>query len=267
MIEDVRAYNRAAWDGLVRTGNRWTVPVTAETVAKARAGAWSLILTPTRTVPRAWFGELAGKRVLGLASGGGQQGPILAAAGARVTILDNSPAQLGQDRLVAERDGLTIATVEGDMRDLSALADDSFDLIFHPCSNCFVPDVRAVWREAFRVLAPGGVMLAGLVNPVVFTADLALEREGVMQMKYAIPYSDLEHQGDPEIIKLHAEGYPCSFGHSLEDQLGGQLAAGFVLADLYEDTWAGATEPVHRFLKCYLGTRAIKPASVAALYR
>ncbi len=260
MTTDVAAYNRTAWDALVRAGNQWTQPVTSEQVARARTGDWSMILTPSRPVPRAWFGELRGQRVLGLASGGGQQGPLLAAAGAEVTVFDNSPAQLGQDQLVAERDGLAIRTVQGDMRDLSVFADASFDLIFHPCSNCFVPDILPVWREAFRVLAPGGALLAGLVNPVVFTADLALEREGVMQMKYRIPYSDLDHADDPEIQALKAKGDPLSFGHTLEAQLGGQLAAGFVLTDLFEDGWDGASEPIHRFLKCYLATRAVKPA-------
>jgi SAM-dependent methyltransferase len=154
--------------------------------------------------------------------------------------------------------------VQGDMRDLSVFADASFDLIFHPCSNTFVPDVRPVWREAFRVLAPRGVLLAGLVNPVAFTADLALERAGVMQMKYPIPFSDLDHADDPEIQALKAQGDPLSFGHTLEDQLGGQLDAGFVLTHLYEDGWDGAPEPIHRFLKCYLGTRAVKPAGPLA---
>ena len=260
MTDDVRAYNREAWDAMVRAGNQWTRPVTSEQVARARAGDWSVVLTPTTPVPRAWLGDVRGARVLGLACGGGQQGPLLAAAGARVTILDNSPAQLAQDRLVAERDGLELTTVQGDMRDLSAFADGSFDLVFHPCSNCFVPDIAPVWREAFRVLVPGGVLLAGVVNPVVFTADLALEREGIMQMKYPIPYSDLDHADDPEVQRGRAQGWPLSFGHTLEAQLGGQLAAGFVLTALFEDGWDGATEPIHRFLKCYLATRAVKPA-------
>jgi SAM-dependent methyltransferase len=258
VTDDVRAYNRAAWDGLVRAGNRWTVPVSSEDIARARAGEWSVILTPTRPVPRAWFGELRGARVLGLASGGGQQCPLFAAAGARVTVLDNSPAQLAQDRLVADREGLLLETVEGDMRELSAFADGSFDLVFHPCSNAFVPDVRPVWREAHRVLAPGGVLLAGFTNPVVYTADLAAERDGVMRMKYSIPYSDLEQRGDPEVDAMLAGGNPLNFGHTLEDQLGGQCDAGFAIVGLYEDGWDEAPEPVHRFLKCYLATRAVK---------
>src|SRR5262245_35844277 len=120
---DVIGYNRRAWDANVAKGNRWTVPVSAEEIARARRGDWSIVLTPTRPVPREWFGELAGRDVLCLASGGGQQGPILAAAGARVVVLDQSPAQLGRDREVAQREGLSLRTVEGDMRDLSCFAD------------------------------------------------------------------------------------------------------------------------------------------------
>ena len=115
--------------------------------------------------------------MLCLASGGGQQGPILAAAGANVTVFDNSPNQLAQDRLVADREGLTIETVLGDMADLSAFPDARFDLIFHPVSNVFAPDVRPVWKEAFRVLRPGGSLLAGFMNPVQYLFDdIALER-------------------------------------------------------------------------------------------
>lgn len=256
--QDIRAYNREAWDRQVKNKNEWTLPVTSEQVARARLGDWSVVLTPTKPVPREWFGELRGKRVLGLASAGGQQGPLMAAAGALVTVYDNSPGQLAQDRSVAERDGLKIETVEGDMRDLSVFGDASFDLIFHPCSNCFVPVLAPVWREAYRVLRRGGVLLSGIVNPVVFTGDLALERQGIMQMKYPIPYSDLDHPDDPEIRKFREAGEPISFGHTLEDQLGGQMAAGFALTGLFEDTWAKPAEPVHRFLKCYIATRAIK---------
>ncbi len=93
---------------------------------------------------------------------------MLAAAGARVTVLDNSPRQLTQDRFVADREHLALQLVEGDMADLSQFASESFDLVFHPVSNCFVPDVRPIWREAFRVLRPGGRLVAGFLNPLVY---------------------------------------------------------------------------------------------------
>ena len=154
--DDVARHNRRAWDGLVERANRWTLPVDAAAIAAARRGEWEIVLTPTRSVPRAWFPPLAGERVLLLAGAGGQQAPVLAAAGARVTVLDNSPRQLAQDQLVATREGLEIAGVLGDMRDLSMFADHTFALVVHPCANSFVPDIRPVWREAFRVLRPGG---------------------------------------------------------------------------------------------------------------
>ena len=149
---DVVAYNRQAWNQQVAQGNPWTVPVSAEVIAEERIGRWAIVLKPNIPVPRSWFPDpLNGRDVLCLASGGGQQGPVLAAAGAQVTVFDNSPAQLACDRLVAAREGLTIRTVQGDMADLSAFADESFDLIFHPVSNLFAPDVRPVWRECHRV--------------------------------------------------------------------------------------------------------------------
>ena len=185
---DIRGHNRAAWNAEVRRGNPWTVPVEPGIVAAAREGRWGILLTPTKPVPMDWFPRLEGAEVLCLASGGGQQGPILAAAGARVTVLDNSPLQLEQDRGVAEREGLGMALVEGDMRDLSVLRDEAFDLIVHPVSNVFVPSVLPVWREAYRVLKRGGALLSGVTNPVRFLFD---EDEsvatGLLQVRHAIP--------------------------------------------------------------------------------
>src|SRR5215218_4285915 len=187
----VRDYNREAWDREVERGNEWTVPVGPTVIEAARQGRWEIVLTETKPVPKDWFQDLQGADVLCLASGGGQQAPVLAAVGAKVTVLDNSPGQLAQDRLVAESEGLNLRTVEGDMADLSLFADGSFDLVFHPVSNLFVPDVRPVWKEAFRVLRSGGALLAGFLNPVVYIFDLELaDDSGEIRVSYSLPYSD-----------------------------------------------------------------------------
>lgn len=257
MTQDVRDHNRHAWDRLVADGNQWTIPVRSEDVAAARRGEWSIVLTPTKPVPRDWFPALEGASVLCLASGGGQQGPLLAAAGARVTVYDNSPRQLAQDAMVAARDGLDIVTVEGDMRDLAALADDSFDLIIHPCANGFVPDILPVWRESARVLRRGGVLLAGFCNPLLYIFDEeSADTGGGLIVRHTLPYSDFTHRTAEERAAMIARGEPASFSHSLEEQIGGQLAAGLALTALYEDAWND--DSAYGSLPLFVATRSVK---------
>jgi len=254
--EEIRRYNRRAWDTAVARGSEWTVPVSADVIDAARRGAWQIILTPTRAVPHSWFPALAGCRVLCLASGGGQQGPVLAAAGAEVTVLDNSPQQLAQDRFVARRDNLKLTTLEGDMADLSPLADEAFDLVVHPVSNLFVPEVRPVWREAHRVLRRGGVLLAGFCNPVLYLFDQAQADEGILHVRHKLPYSDLASLSAEERGEYMADHQPLEFGHTLEDQIGGQLDAGFVLTGFYEDGWPGVA--LAEYMPIFGATRAVK---------
>jgi SAM-dependent methyltransferase len=252
---NIREYNRRAWDREVERGSEWTRPVGPEVIEAARRGRWSVLLTETRPVPREWFPELRGADVLCLAASGGQQAPVFAAAGARVTVLDNSPAQLAQDAAVAERDGLELRTVLGDMADLSAFADESFDLVFHPVSNLFVPDVLPVWREAFRVVRPGGLLLAGFNNPALYLFGPYEATE--LTVKYELPYSDLESLPEEERRPYVENEQPLEFSHTLTDLLGGQLDAGFLLTALYEDRHR--EHPLGRYMGTYLATRAVKP--------
>ncbi|NQU26459.1 MAG: class I SAM-dependent methyltransferase [Candidatus Nealsonbacteria bacterium] len=257
---DIRAYNRQAWDKLVDARNRWTVPVSSDEIQRARNGDWQIVLTPKKSVPRKWFPALTDAAALCLASGGGQQGPILAAAGAKVTVLDASLRQLEQDQLAAERDGLTLETVEGDMADLSVFADAIFDLIVHPCSNCFVPDARPVWRECFRVLRPGGILLAGFTNPVRYIFDDERMENGTLEVRHSIPYSDLTDLDEVTRQRMiFDKQQPLEFAHTLENQIGGQLDAGFVIIGFYEDRYDdGKSDPLSKYLPTFIATRAVK---------
>ncbi len=255
---NVREHNRNVWDREVERGNEWTMPVSAEQIEAARLGRWEVLLTNTKPVPREWFPELKGIDVLCLASGGGQQGPLFAAAGARVTVFDNSPGQLAQDRFVAERDSLELRTVEGDMADLSQFAGESFDFIFHPCSNLFAPEVRPVWREAFRVLRHGGVLLAGFLNPVLYIFDAEMAESGTLEVKHALPYSDVSSLTAEERERRIKKGEALEFGHTLTDQIGGQIDAGFVINGFYEDRH-GSENSISRYTPTLIATRAFKP--------
>lgn len=255
---DPVAHNRAAWDKYVQEGNEWSTPVSSEVVERARTGDWSIVLIGREPVDRSWLPtDLTGRDVLCLASGGGQQGPVLAAAGARVTVFDNSPGQLGQDRMVAARERLELRTVLGDMRDLSAFGDATFDVVFHPVSNLFVPDVAPVWRECFRVLRPGGTLLAGFLNPDTYLFDHeALDERGELTVVHKLPYSDVtQYSAEERATKFGADA-ALEYSHTLTDQIGGQLAAGFVLT--------GFTEAPHQsnasapYMSNYFATRAVK---------
>jgi SAM-dependent methyltransferase len=250
-------YNRAAWDREVSRGNEWTLPVGPEVTARARAGDWSIVLIGYEPMPRDWLPvPLAGTDILCLASGGGQQGPILAAAGASVTVLDNSPGQLGRDEEVAARDGLTIRTVLGDMRDLSAFADGSFDAVVNPVSNVFCPELAPVWRECHRVLRPEGILAVGFANPDTFIFDIeALDSRDELVVRHAVPFSTVD-MPEADRRREYGDG-PHEFSHTMTEQIGGQLAAGFRLTHFVEAPHH--LDATARYLPGYFATRAVRP--------
>lgn len=253
---DPVAHNRAAWDQLVDNDNEWSRPVGSDVIARARAGDWSVVLIGYEPTPRDWFpADLDGSDVLCLASGGGQQGPVLAAAGANVTVFDNSPKQLARDEEVAARDGLEIRTVLGDMRNLSAFDKESFDVVLNPVSNVFCPDLAPVWAECFRVLRPGGALLVGFMNPDIYMFDEnALDRRELV-VAHRLPYSSLDLP-EAERERAYGDG-PIEYSHSLTTQIGGQLLAGFSLTHLVEAPHHADVTAEH--LPGYIATRAVKP--------
>lgn len=258
-MTDPFEHNRRAWDLQSAAGGRWSVPVDAGRVARARGGDFEVVLTPRKPVPRGWFGDLRGARVLALASGGGQQAPLFAAAGASVVVFDASGEQLARDGEVSRREGLGLVLEQGDMKDLSRFADGSFDLVFHPCSNCFVPAIRPVWREAARVLRPGGRLLSGFCLPVWFLPDEAKDEKGEIEIRYRLPYSDEEQLPPEALARKREKGEPLHFGHTLEDQLGGQTDAGLRIAGFYEDSWEPGVSALADRIACFAATLALKP--------
>lgn len=254
---DITRYNSEAWDREVESGNVWTKPVSPELIRKARAGQWEIFLTPGKPVPPDWFPELEELRVLCLASGGGQQGPILAAAGAKLTVFDNSKKQLEQDRFVAEREQLDIRTVRGKMTNLAVFSDSSFDLIVHPVSNTFVADVLPVWKEAYRVLSLKGTLMSGFDNPLLHIFDYEEYEKGILKVSYSIPYSDIESLPKDQLKRQLEARKPLEFSHTLEDQIKGQIDAGFIISGFYEDN-NGGKELLDRYINTFMATKAEK---------
>ncbi len=221
--------NAKTIDQWVEDGWEWGKPISHQEYIDAQQGRWSVLLTPTKPVPQEWFPRMSGCRVLGLAAGGGQQMPIFSALGANCTVLDYSRRQLQSEQEVAKREGYPIEIVWASMTQRFPFADDTFDLVFHPVSNCYIEDVAHVWRECYRVLKPGGRLMAGLDNGINFIVD-----ETEQKIVHDLPFNPLR---DERLMKeLQETDSGVQFSHTLEEQLRGQLQAGFRLLDLYEDT-------------------------------
>lgn len=245
------AYNAEAIDAWVRDGWEWGIPLSHEDYLKAKAGELKVLLTPTVQVPKAWFGNLSGKRVLGLASGGGQQMPVFAAHGAICTVMDLSDAQLASEALVAKREGYEIEIVKADMTCRFPFPDAQFDLIFHPVSNCYVREVQPIWEECFRVLKPYGTLLSGLDNGMNFLFD-----EDSLEIRHKLPYDALAEKDWEDKVKANNDS--LQFSHTIMEQVGGQLKAGFRLMDIYEDT--NGSGLLHDYgVPCFYATWAQKP--------
>jgi SAM-dependent methyltransferase len=252
--------NSKTIDSWVAGGWEWGTPVSKEVCELARQGKWDVLLTPLKPMPHEWFepcikgGRLDGVKLLGLASGGGQQMPIFSLLGADCAILDYSDSQLESERAVSEREGYRINIVKADMTLRLPFEDETFDLIFHPVSNCYVEDVKHIWKECFRVLKPGGILVAGMGNGYHYLFDdMTVSPLAVVNK---LPYNPLK---DPEIMRKCMESNSgLQFSHTFEELIGGQLQAGLALTDVYEDY---DYEPgiVETGYPAYWATRAVKP--------
>jgi SAM-dependent methyltransferase len=247
--------NAATVDRWVKEGWEWGIPLSPEAFQEAKRGNWDIFLSPCRPVPKDWFPPLPGLRVLGLAAGGGQQMPVLAARGADCTVLDYADMQLESDRAVARREAYDITVVKADMTKTLPFAEGSFDMILHPVSNCYIEDVYHVWREAFRVLRGGGILIAGMDNGFSYLFDDAEKLP--LTVVHKLPFNPLKDPALYDRALKNNEG--IQFSHSLEEQIGGQIKAGFILSGLYEDRDQEGRTRLRDYMPQYLVTRALKP--------
>lgn len=249
-MENYQDINAKTIDRWIENGWQWGKPISHEEYVRATKGDWDVLLTPTKKVPKEWFGNIKGKRILGLASGGGQQMPIFVGAGAICTVLDYSDLQINSERMMAEREGYDIEIVQADMTKPLPFDDESFDIIFHPVSNCYIKDVYSVFKECTRVLKKGGIMLGGFDTEINYFVSND-EQRIVNRMPFD-PLVNLE-----QMKQLEEDDAGVQFSHTVVDQIGGQLKAGLTLVDLYDDT--NGEGRLHELnIKTFLATKTIK---------
>lgn len=229
-MDDYTKYNSKIIDGWVDDGWEWGKPISHAEFVNAKRGDFKMVLTPKRDIPKEWFpASINGKKILGLASGGGQQMPILTALGGVCTVLDYSQKQLDAEQLVADREGYSIDLIKGDMTKKLPFENNSFDMIIQPVANSYVEDVQHVWNESYRILKPGGRLLVGLDNGINYIFD-----KTETKLYRPLPYNPLKDSSVNEDFPIEEEG--IQFSHTLDEQIRGQIKAGFQIVDLYEDT-------------------------------
>lgn len=229
-------------DNLVENNVNWSACATDEQMQRAREGHLELKLFD-KDVPSEWLGDLKGKKVLCLAGAGGMQAPLFACAGAEVTVLDISDKMLEKDREIAQREKLHITIEKGNMCDLSRFADGSFDYVFNPPSLMYVPDVKQVFKECYRVLKGGGVFIMMAPNPLNYVCDFVDdEKGGYYKAVNRMPYCSTGIDPSDEWIE---------YGHTLEDYIGGQIECGFLINGYVECQLEDITE-------LYFMTRGVK---------
>ncbi|OZM57336.1 SAM-dependent methyltransferase [Lottiidibacillus patelloidae] len=255
---DIIEQNKTAWNNKVIENVSYTRAVSKETIKRCKQGDWEITVTTEKSVPRKWFPvNLNGVKILCLASGGGQQGPILAAAGADVTVVDISDKQLEQDQFVATRDKLTIETIQGSMTNLHFFEDESFDIIVHPVSNLFVAELMPVWKEAYRVLKRNGTLISGFTNPLLFIFNDDEEMKGNLKVEHSIPTNSIANLNESQKKEHIKAKRTVEHAHTLEDQIQGQIDAGFMITGFYEDDFGGR-RMIDNFIKTFIATKATK---------
>jgi ubiquinone/menaquinone biosynthesis C-methylase UbiE len=238
-MDEIAKYNIERWRTLVEANALFTRPA----LNLDKVSAHERIDSEGR------LGNLAGKDVLCLACGGGQQSVAFALLGANVTVFDLSEAQLQRDVEAAAHYGVNIKIVQGDMRDLSYFEEADFDIVYQAYSLGFVPDVSVVFQQVARVLRGGGIYYFNCANPFfIGLSERDWNGEGyTLKHTYLdgaeITYEDQDWVYDRnqtnETIPLTRE-----YRHTLSTLIGGLVKQGFLIlhvsdyTDFYPDTKA-----------------------------
>lgn len=229
-MDHIARTNRERWNALAQANVEYSQP-------------W-LDLTPEQAAQHVYrfniLQDVAGKQVLCLASGGGQSSAAFGLLGAEVTVLDLSDVQLEHDRQAAAHHGLKVDTIQGDIRDLSQFADQTFDIVWQVFSLNFIPTVAQLFQGVQRVLKPEGIYFVQFANPFIQSVDDAgwdgkayplkgryLDGEDLTPQ---FPHWDVT-QPDGSTVKIES---PHEFRHTLSTLLNTLVDNGFVLLGLWE---------------------------------
>jgi SAM-dependent methyltransferase len=224
MNDDVAVANQRLWEEEAKKGCGYTIPwldLDVDLLRRYASGELASLPEPLDCLsPPSVFSNVEGKDVLCLASGGGQQSAVFGLLGARVTIVDLAEGQLRGDRRAAEHYGYSVTARHADMRDLSCIADASFDLVYQAPSLSYVPHLCEVYGEVSRVLRDGGRYRVQYHQPA--THRMAWDGEAY---RVTEPYVERVQRRDDGGIE---------FRHYMDDIFGGLVDAGLSIRQVVD---------------------------------
>ncbi len=232
---ETRLHNQRAWDHMAQTGHRFAKPASSSDFENPLASVDG---------PQWLGGDISNWRVLCLAAGGGRQGPIYAAAGAVVTVVDFSPAMLAIDRKMARTHRLTLRTVETSMDDLSMFDSGEFDLVIHPVSTCYIANIAKVYQQVARVLRGGGLYISQHKQPTSLQASLVPQHGHYLLANAYYRQQPLDPVTSHQLVR---EPNTYEYIHRWEQLLGELCRSGFVIEDLTEPFHADPAAPAGSF--------------------
>lgn len=250
--------NLQAWNQMVANGHALTRPASEDELRQ-----------PLQTVDSVgWLsGNIRGWKVLCLAAGGGRHGPLYAAAGAQVTVVDLSPAMLEVDRRVAAQHKLSLRTIETSMDELHAFHAGEFDLVIHPVSTCYLPSLDRLFPEVARVTRPGGLYISQHKQPINLQASLQ-----TYTGQYVIEHAYYDRGPVPTATQPSRLREPNTreFAHSWSAILAGICRSGFAIADVTEpdhakpDSLPGSFGHRCHYIAPYIRLKAVRNHASAA---
>ena len=249
--EGIKRHNESAWDKRARQKMRFTNTASKEDYLQAN----ELI------EKNSWLqGGIRGKKLLNLAAGGGGQSGLFASLGADVTVVDISAAMLENDQKLAKEQGFNIRVLQTSMDDLNALDTAEFDIVIHPVSTCYLPDIKVIYQEVARVSKAGAIYISHHKQPLSMQAS-AKPINGFYQI-----VETNERKGALPPVKgtMHREEGTLEFLHSWDDILGELCRNGFYIDDFYvakhgdPNAELGSFEHRSSFISPFLSIKAIR---------
>jgi len=227
-MKNYQEENAKTIESWIKNGWEWGKPISHEEYLKAEKGDFQLFLTPTIPMPKEWINGIKGKKVLGLASGGGQQMPLLSALGAECSLIDITKAQIDSDIMVAKRENYKISTVRADITKSLPFPDAFFDFIINPVSLVYCENIEPIFNECKRVLKKDSLFIGGFDNGLNFITD-----DNEKEIKNHFPFNPLINKDQEKECHDTDAGY--EFSHTSGEIIRALLHNGFTILDSYED--------------------------------